>query len=208
MRQIAATTLKGTGASLEAARHLAIPGNRLLSLSNGGDDFLEYLFQGAGGSWRQVPAAHPFGRVRPIPVLKLDDMTMAMESAKVIGLAGLVPLNPLTASRRDPRERLASLYSSSRLWISLWAVRPRTVAGTDQNSACRCRVIAPEGGAPREHSRAETAPSVPRAASEPANECCRWSRRQTPLPGDLAGGRSVHHDVVRFEKPAKAAVPP
>lgn len=119
MRLIAPTAFKGTMTPLEAARHLAEPGDRLLPLSDGGDGFLECLFQGLGGTWRQVPAADPFGRVRPVPVLELDDGTMAVESAKVIGLAGLDRLDPLTASSRGLGELLASLSSSNRLWIGL-----------------------------------------------------------------------------------------
>ena len=119
MRLIAPTAFKGTMTPLEAARHLAEPGDRLLPLSDGGDGFLECLFHGLGGNWRQVPAADPFGRVRSVPVLELDDGTVAIESAKVIGLAGLDRLDPLKASSRGLGDLLAAVSGAPGLWIGL-----------------------------------------------------------------------------------------
>ena len=68
MNLIAPTAFKGTMSPLAAARHLATPGDRLLPLSDGGDGFLECLQHGLGGAIEEVPAANPFGRVRPVPV--------------------------------------------------------------------------------------------------------------------------------------------
>jgi glycerate kinase len=104
---------------LEAARHLALPGDRLLPLSDGGDGFLESLHFSLGGTFREYDASDPFGRVRPISVLELPDGTVAVESAKVIGLAGLDRLDPMHASSLGLGELLAALSDSPRLWIGL-----------------------------------------------------------------------------------------
>ena len=119
MRLVAPTAFKGTMSPLEAAHHFALPGDRLLPLSDGGDGFLECLYYTLGGNFKEYPAADPFGRVRLVPVLELPDGTVAVESAKVIGLAGLDRLNPLTATSRGLGELLQTLQSSPRLWIGL-----------------------------------------------------------------------------------------
>lgn len=119
MRLIAPTAFKGTRSPLEAARHLALPGDRLLPLSDGGDGFLECLHQGLGGHFQFHPAADPFGKVRPVPVLFLEDGTAVIECAKVIGLAGLARLDPLHASSRGLGELIALLRDARRLWIGL-----------------------------------------------------------------------------------------
>ena len=82
MLLVAPTAFKGTLTPLEAARALALPGDRLLPLSDGGDGFLECLQAAVGGETRAHPAADPFGRVRPVPYLELPDGTIAIESAK------------------------------------------------------------------------------------------------------------------------------
>jgi len=89
MRLIAPTAFKGTMSPLQAAQHLAGPGDRLLPLSDGGDGFVECLQQGLGGDINCVPAADPFGRIRSVPVLLPADGPVALECAKAIGLAGL-----------------------------------------------------------------------------------------------------------------------
>jgi glycerate kinase len=104
---------------LAAARHLATPGDRLLPLSDGGDGFLECLHHGLGGAIEEAPARDPFGRVRPVPVLRLPGGGVAIECAKVIGLAGLDRLDPLTASSRGLGELLAHLQHEPRVWIGL-----------------------------------------------------------------------------------------
>lgn len=119
MRLIAPTAFKGTMSPLEAARHLAAPGDRLFPLSDGGDGFLECLQHGLGGALRHLPAPDPFGRVRPVPVLDLPDGTVAVESARVIGIAGLERLDPLSASSRGLGQLLAALAGASALWIGL-----------------------------------------------------------------------------------------
>jgi glycerate kinase len=68
MRLIATTAFKGTMSPLQAARHLADPGDRLLPLSDGGDGFIECLPQRLGGEVRLTPTADPFGRIRRAPV--------------------------------------------------------------------------------------------------------------------------------------------
>src|SRR5580765_5863643 len=100
MNLVAPTAFKGTMSPLAAARYLAAPGDRLLPLSDGGDGFLECLQHGLGGAIYEVPAGDPFGRLRPVPVLRLPSGGVAIESAKVIGLAGLDHLDPLAASSR------------------------------------------------------------------------------------------------------------
>jgi glycerate kinase len=119
MLLIAPTAFKGTMSPLAAARHLAAPGDRLLPLSDGGDGFLECLHQGLGGRFEQVPAPDPFGRVRPVQILRLPDGTVAIESALVIGLAGLDHLDPLTASSRGLGVLLQLFQREARLWIGL-----------------------------------------------------------------------------------------
>jgi len=106
MNLIAPTAFKGTMSPLAAARHLAAPGDRLLPLSDGGDGFLECLHHGLGGAIEDVPARDPFGRSRPVPVLRLPGGGVAIECAKVIGLAGLDRRDPLTASSRGLGELL------------------------------------------------------------------------------------------------------
>jgi glycerate kinase len=119
MRLIAPTAFKGTRSPLEAARFLAEPGDRLLPLSDGGDGFLECVQLALGGrlDWHQ--AADAFGRTRPVPVAILDDGTVVVECAKVVGLAGLEAPDPLRASSRGLGELLAAFPSAPRLWIGL-----------------------------------------------------------------------------------------
>lgn len=119
MRLVAPTAFKGTMSPLATARHLAVPGDRLLPLSDGGDGFLECLHHGLGGVFERVPAPDPFGRVRPVPVLRLPDGTVAIESAQVIGVAGLDRLDPLTASSRGLGHLLLQFQGEARLWIGL-----------------------------------------------------------------------------------------
>jgi glycerate 2-kinase len=119
VKLIAPTAFKGTLSPLEAARHLAAPGDRLLPLSDGGDGFLECLQHGLGGAIDEVPARDPFGRVRPVPVLRLAGGGVALECAKVIGLAGLDRPDPLAASSRGLGELLRRFEDEPRLWIGL-----------------------------------------------------------------------------------------
>jgi len=119
MNLVAPTAFKGTMSPLAAARYLAAPGDRLLPLSDGGDGFLECLHHGLGGAIEEVPAADPFGRVRPVPVLRLSGGGVAVECAKVVGLAGLDRLDPVTASSRGLGELLQRLQHEPRVWIGL-----------------------------------------------------------------------------------------
>ena len=124
---------------LEAARHLAAPGDRLLPLSDGGDGFLECLQHGLGGAIEEVPAPDVFGRVRQVPVLRLPAGGVAIESAKVIGLAGLDRLDPLTASSRGLGELLQG-FQRSPASGSVWVAPPRSMAGaTGRSSTCHRR---------------------------------------------------------------------
>jgi glycerate kinase len=119
MNLIAPTAFKGTMSPLEAARYLAAPGDRLLPLSDGGDGFLECLHFGIGGSYESVSAPDPFGRVRLVPVLRLPDGGIAIESAKVIGIAGLDHLNPLISSSLGLSVVLQQFLNAPYLWIGL-----------------------------------------------------------------------------------------
>jgi glycerate kinase len=119
MNLVAPTAFKGTFSPLQAARRLAVPGDRLLPLSDGGDGFLECLQHGLGGELEQVRAPDPFGRVRPVPVLRFPDGGVAVECAKVIGLAGLDRLEPLAASSRGLGEVLRHFQQAPRLWVGL-----------------------------------------------------------------------------------------
>ncbi len=119
MRLVAPTAFKGTLTPLEAARALALPGDRLLPLSDGGDGFLECLRAAAGGKMRAHPAADPFGRVRPVPYLALADGTVAIESAKVIGMAGLDRLDPLRANSVGLWQVLSAVCEAPSIWIGL-----------------------------------------------------------------------------------------
>lgn len=119
MRLVAPTAFKGTLTPLEAARTLALPGDRLLPLSDGGDGFLECLHVALGGTMQSHPAADPFGRVRPVPYLRLPDGTIAIESAKVIGMAGLDTLDPLRANSLGLWQLLSAVCESPSIWIGL-----------------------------------------------------------------------------------------
>jgi glycerate kinase len=119
MNLVAPTAFKGTMSPLAAARHLAAPGDRLLPLSDGGDGFLECLHHGLGGAIEEAPARDPFGRVRPVPVLRLPGGGVAVECAKVIGLAGLDRLDPINASSRGLGELLQRFANEPRIWIGL-----------------------------------------------------------------------------------------
>jgi glycerate kinase len=119
MNLIAPTAFKGTMSPLAAAQHLATPGDRLLPLSDGGDGFLECLQHGLGGAIEEVPAADPFGRVRPVPVLRLPEGGVAIECAEVIGLTGLDRRDPLTATSRGLGDLLARFQDEARIWIGL-----------------------------------------------------------------------------------------
>jgi glycerate kinase len=119
MNLIAPTAFKGTMSPLAAARHLAEPGDRLLPLSDGGDGFLECLQHGLGGAIEESPARDPFGRIRPVPVLRMRGGGVAIECARVIGLAGLDRLDPLIASSRGLGELLQRFQREPRIWIGL-----------------------------------------------------------------------------------------
>lgn len=119
MNLIAPTAFKGTMTPLEAARHLAAPGDRLLPLSDGGDGFLECLQHGLGGEREQVPASDPFGRGRLVPVLRVPGGGVAIESAHAIGLAGLDTRDPLRASSRGLGELLRRFETEPRIWVGL-----------------------------------------------------------------------------------------
>jgi len=119
MRLVAPTAFKGTLSPLEAARHLARPGDRLLPLADGGDGFLECLHHGLGGSIRFEPAEDPYGRERPVPLLELPGGILAVECAQVIGLAGLHHLDPWKASSRGLGQLLAKCQTAKTLWIGL-----------------------------------------------------------------------------------------
>ena len=119
MNLIAPTAFKGTMTPLEAARHLAAPGDRLLPLSDGGDGFLECLHYGLGGKLETVSAPDPFGQIRPVQVLRLPDGGVAIECAKVIGLAGIDRLDPMTASSKGLGIVLQQFRHEPRIWIGL-----------------------------------------------------------------------------------------
>jgi glycerate kinase len=119
VKLIAPTAFKGTMSPLQAARRLAAPGDRLLPLSDGGDGFLECLQQRLGGALEEVPAADPWGRERPVPILRLPGGGVAIESAKVIGMAGLDRLDPVAASSRGLGDLLLRLQDQPRLWVGL-----------------------------------------------------------------------------------------
>ena len=119
MHLVAPTAFKGTLSPLQAARHLAGPGDRLLPLSDGGDGFLESLQYELGGLVEEAPAADPFGRVRPVPVLSLPGGGVAIECAKVIGLGGLDRRDPLAASSRGLGELLGRFRAAPRIWLGL-----------------------------------------------------------------------------------------
>jgi len=118
-RLVAPTAFKGTRSPLEAARFLAREGDRLLPLSDGGDGFLECLHGGLGGQYQYLPAADPFGRLRPVPVLLLLGGVVAVECARVIGLAGLEHPDPLRASSAGLGHLLSHFEGAKELWIGL-----------------------------------------------------------------------------------------
>jgi glycerate 2-kinase len=159
---IAPTAFKGTMSPLAAARHLASPGDRLLPLSDGGDGFIECLHHGLGGAIEDVAAADPLGRIRQVPVLRLPGGGVAIECAKVIGLAGLDRPDPLTASSRGLGELLQRFEQEPRIWIGLggsatvdggrdWPELhlPPTIAFCDVQTdlADAARIFAPQKGA-------------------------------------------------------------
>ena len=119
MNLVAPTAFKGTMSPLQAARHLASPGDRLLPLSDGGDGFLECLHHGLGGAFEELPAPDALGRVRPVSVLRLPGGGVAIESARVIGLAGLDRRDPLAASSRGLGELLLRFQQEPRIWVGL-----------------------------------------------------------------------------------------
>ena len=163
MNLVAPTAFKGTMSPLAAARHLAAPGDRLLPLSDGGDGFIECLHHGLGGVIDEVPAADPFGRVRPVPVLRLPGGGVAIECAKVIGVAGLDRLDPVATSSRGLGELVRRFQREPRIWIGLggsatvdggrdWPELrlPPTTAFCDVRTdlADAARIFAPQKGAP------------------------------------------------------------
>lgn len=119
MRLVAPTAFKGTMTPLQAARFLASPGDRLLPLSDGGDGFLECLHRALGGTFQDYTAADPFGRLRPVPVLALPDGTLAVECAKIIGMADMDHLDPMGATSLGLGQLLSDLQGAPRLWIGL-----------------------------------------------------------------------------------------
>lgn len=119
MNLVAPTAFKGTMSPLEAARFFAAPGDRLLPLSDGGDGFLECLQCVLGGTTEYTPAPDPFGNIRPVPVLRFNDGGVAVECAKVIGLARLDHPDPIAASSRGLGVVLKQFQHVPRIWIGL-----------------------------------------------------------------------------------------
>jgi len=163
---VSPTAFKGTMSPMEAARFLSREGDILLPLSDGGDGFLECIRHKLGGMVEHLEAADPYGQTRLVPFLKLPNGDVAIESAKVIGMAGLERLDPISASSRGLGELLAQLQNVPRLLIGLggsatvdggmdWppiALPPATVfcdVRTDIYDAVR--LFAPQKGALPEH---------------------------------------------------------
>jgi glycerate kinase len=119
MNLIAPTAFKGTMSPLQAAHYLAETGDRLLPLSDGGDGFLECLQYVSGGVIEYVNAPDPFGFIRPVPILRLSNGDVAIECAKVIGLAGLEHPDPIVASSRGLGVVLQMLQNESRILVGL-----------------------------------------------------------------------------------------
>lgn len=119
MNLIAPTAFKGTMSPLDAARYLAGSNDRLLPLSDGGDGFLECLKFALGGVIEFVDAPDPFGRVRPVPILRLSSGDVAVECAKIIGLAGLDHHDPMVASSRGLGIVLQMLQNEPRILVGL-----------------------------------------------------------------------------------------
>jgi glycerate kinase len=151
---------------MQAARFLARGGDILLPLSDGGDGFLECIGHRLGGTLEHIPAAGPYGQTRLAPILKLPNGDVAIESAKVIGMAAIERLDPFGASSRGFGELLAKLQNAPKLLIGLggsatvdggmdWppiALPPTTVfcdVVTDLSDAVR--LFAPQKGALPEH---------------------------------------------------------
>ncbi len=164
MRLVCPTAFKGTLSPLEAARLLMEPGDRLLPLSDGGNGFLECLHTAKGGQWHEAPAADPFGRERNVAWLLLPDGTACVESARVIGLAGLDKKDPMAASSRGLGEllKLVAAEGPARLWVGLGGTAtvdggrdwpelklPPTTAFCDVTTdlADAARIFAPQKGA-------------------------------------------------------------
>jgi glycerate kinase len=222
MNLVAPTAFKGTRSPLEAARHLAAPGDRLLPLSDGGDGFLECLHHGLGGAMEALPAPDPFGRVRPVPVLRLPGGGVAIECAKVIGLAGLERLDPLTASSRGLGELLQRFQGEPRLWIGLggsatvdggrdWpALRlpPATVfCDVRTDLADAARIFAPQKGARPEDVPLLAArlaglglPRGPRTGAAGG-----LGAKLLSLGGDLVDGGARMLDVLGFDVACRGA---
>jgi glycerate kinase len=91
----------------------------LLPLSDGGTGFIECLHNKLGGTIEDLLAPDPFGHIRPVPVLKLSDGTIAVECAKVVGLTGLTRLDPFQASSRGLGCLLEQLSHAPKLLVGL-----------------------------------------------------------------------------------------
>lgn len=220
MRLVAPTAFKGTLSPLAAARMMARPGDRLLPLSDGGDGFLECLHTALGGRFLEVPAADPFGRVRPVPVLQLPAGILAVECAQVIGLAGLERPDPLRASSKGLGDLLAALADAPGIWLGLggsatvdggrdWPVLrlPPTRVFCDVRTDLRdaARVFGPQKGArPEDLPRLEEAlrslglPCGPRTGAAGG-----LGARLLALGAELVDGADALLDAVGFERQCK-----
>ena len=194
---------------LAAARHLAAPGDRLLPLSDGGDGFLECLHHALGGAIEEVAAADPFGRVRPVPVLRLSGGGVAVECAKVIGLAGLDRLDPVNASSRGLGELLQRFQDQPRVWIGLGGSAtvdggrdwPELASAADDGVLRRAdrprgrgaHLRAPEGGTARRRPDAGGASRRSRSSARAAHGRRGRPRREAPVAGGRPGRRRRTH---------------
>jgi glycerate kinase len=216
------TAFKGTFSPLEAARRLAVEGDEILPLSDGGDGFLECLQHALGGRLLTLPAPDPFGRLRAVPWLVLPDGTACLESARIIGLAGLDHLDPMRASSLGLGLALQALSGSPRIWVGLGGTAtvdggrdwpeldlPPTTAFCDVRTGLEdaARIFGPQKGA-----RPQDVPVLAGRLlalglpSGPRTGCAGGlGAKLASLGAALADGASAMLDATGFEERARQA---
>jgi glycerate 2-kinase len=215
MKLVAApNALKGSLSPFEAAGAIAAGAKRAvpdadvaeLGIADGGDGTAEVVCRARGGSFREVPALDPLGRVRSARYAWLDDGTAVIDVATASGLALLQAseLSALTATSFGTGELMRAALNAGAKRIVLGVGGSATVdggAGILQALGARLldegsKELARGGGELRRLARIDLTSLEARAREVPIDIAC-------DVDSQLLG----EHGSARLFGPQKGATP-